>query len=340
MAIPSAQRPRIALPVGDPNGIGPEIAVAAALDPAVRAAALPLLIADAKVVEAAAAERGLSAHFHDVRAAGDLELHDVSGLKGERRPGVVGAAAGAATVAYAQAGIRLALEGLAAAVVAAPHNETAVAQAGIPFSGYPGLLAETCGVDPDGVFLMLISPRFRIVHVTLHIGLRAALDSLSENRVLAALRAADGALQRMGLARPAIAVCGINPHAGEDGLFGDDDDRITAHAVARARAEGIDAYGPGGADVLLMEGRHDAYLAMYHDQGHIPIKLEGRGAALGLSIGAPILFATVAHGSGHDIAGTGKADPAAITGALLKMAALFRTQAGETGRERVNADSV
>ena len=140
---------------------------------------------------------------------------------------------------------------------------------------------------------------------------------------MSALRAAHGALRRIGIDRPRIAVCGINPHAGEGGLFGNEDAEITAPAVARANAEGIAADGPRGADLLLQECEHDAYIAMYHDQGHIPIKLEGRGNAFGISIGAPVLFGTVAHGSAHDIAGTGCADPAAFAVALTGMAQLL-----------------
>lgn len=320
----TAQKPRIAMPVGDPNGIGPEIAIAAALDPEVTACVQPVLVADQVVISAAATHLGLSERVEKAIKAGSLILHDAAGLKGSRQPGTISAAAGEAAVVYAQIGIGLALDRTVDAVVAAPHNETAVALAGITFDGYPRLLAETTGTNPDSVFLMLVSPRFRIVHVTLHVALRRALDMLTADRVLAALRAAEAALQRIGILRPSLAVCGINPHAGEGGLFGDDDDRITAPAVERARAEGIDAYGPSGADLLLMEGRHDAYLAMYHDQGHVPVKLEGRDAALGLSIGTPVLFSTVAHGSAHDIAGTGKANPSALVGALLKMSAILQ----------------
>ena len=238
-------------------------------------------------------------------------------------PGAVTAEAGAAAVAYARAAIRLVESREAQAVVAGPHNETAIARAGIPFAGYPQLLAETTGTDPEDVFLMLIGPRLRIVHATLHVGLRQALDSLTTEKVLSALRAAHGALRRIGIERPRIAVCGINPHAGEGGLFGNEDAEITAPAVARANAEGIAADGPRGADLLLQECEHDAYIAMYHDQGHIPIKLEGRGNAFGISIGAPVLFGTVAHGSAHDIAGTGRADPAAFAVALTGMAQLL-----------------
>ncbi len=326
MGPPESARPAIAVPVGDPNGIGPEIALQSAANSDVLNALKPIVVADPAVIESTAARLGLEGRLSALLAEGRVALAPVEALKGAPEPGAVAAEAGAASVAYARAAIRLAEAGGAGgaqAAVAGPHNETAVALAGIPFTGYPQLLAETTGTDPGDVFLMLASPRFRIVHATLHVGLRQALASLTPEKVLSALRAADSALRRMGIARPRIAVCGIDPHAGEGGLFGADDETITAPAVVRACNEGIAADGPKGADLLLQENAHDAYIAMYHDQGHIPAKLDGRGAALGLSIGAPVLLATVAHGSAHDIAGTGRADPAPFADALVRMAELL-----------------
>ena len=316
------------MPVGDPNGIGPEIALKSATSADVLQVLKPVIVADPTVIEATAGRLGLEDRLSALLAAGSVTLSPVEALTGALTPGVltpgaVTAAAGAAAVAYARAAIRLVESREAQAVVAGPHNETAIAKAGIPFAGYPQLLAETTGTDPEDVFLMLVGPRLRIVHATLHVGLRQALDSLTPEKVLSALRAAHGALRRIGIDRPRIAVCGINPHAGEGGLFGNEDAEITAPAVARATAEGIAADGPRGADLLLQECEHDAYIAMYHDQGHIPIKLEGRGNAFGISIGAPVLFGTVAHGSAHDIAGTGCADPAAFAVALTGMAQLL-----------------
>jgi 4-hydroxythreonine-4-phosphate dehydrogenase len=323
---PAIDRPRIVVPFGDPNGIGPEIALEAALDPEVRAAARLVLVADRPVIDFYAERIGRGTEIERLIAAGEVTVDPVEALTGGPEPGAVTADAGQATIAYGKRAIDLVLGGEGEAVVAAPHNESAVAQAGIPFSGYPGLLAEHTGTDPDKVFLMLASPRLRIVHVTLHLSLRAALEAITTERVLDAARAAHRALGMMGIDRPRLAACGLNPHAGEGGLFGDEDERIVRPAVMAAREEGIEIDGPAGADVLLAAGDHDAYLAMYHDQGHIPVKLDGRGNVLGLSIGAPVLFSTVAHGSGHDIAGSGNADPAALAGAIKKVAALLRPE--------------
>ncbi len=329
--------PRIAMPLGDPNGIGPEIALKAALDAELRRRASLTLVGGRAVIEPCAEQLGAAQELRQLLGAGAIALDDVPAIA-RSSPGAVTAEAGRATVAYARRAIALVRAGDADAVVAGPHNETAVARAGIPFAGYPGLLAEATGTDPAKVFLMLVSSRLRIVHVTLHVGLRAALDAITTARVLDAARAADRALKMLGIAKPRIAACGINPHAGEGGLFGTEDDTIVRPAVEAARAEGIDTEGPGGADLLLAAGRHDAYLAMYHDQGHIPIKLEGRGNSFGISVGAPVLLSTVAHGSAHDIAGTGKADAAAFKTTIRQMAEVLARKAPAPGSERRHAN--
>lgn len=314
------EKPRIAVPLGDPNGIGPEIALKAALDASVRAVACPVLVGDPAVIAGYATSLGCTGELDALVEDGALAIDALDALGGPPDPGALTAQAGRAAIAYVRRAIALAAGGEVAAVVAGPHNETAVALAGIAFTGYPGLLAGETGVAPAEVFLMLVSPRFRVVHVTLHMALRAALDAITQERVLGAARAADRALKRLGIAKPRLAACGINPHAGEGGLFGGEDDAVVRPAVEAARAEGISIDGPAGADLLFAQGRHDAYLAMYHDQGHIPVKIQGRDNSFGMSIGTPVLFSTVAHGSAHDIAGRGTADPRALIGTIRQMA--------------------
>ena len=321
------EKPRIAIPLGDPNGIGPEIAIKAAIDDRVRAVACPVLVGDRAVIAFYGGKLGLSDALDVLEEDSEVVIDALDALGGPPGPGAVSADAGRAAIAYASRAIALALGSEVAAVVAAPHNETAVAQAGIAFNGYPGLLAQETGVAPDKVFLMLVSPRYRIVHVTLHMALRAALDAITSELVLSAARAADRALKRLGIAAPKLAACGINPHAGEGGLFGDEDEAIVGPALIAARAEGISIDGPAGADLLFAQARYDGYLAMYHDQGHIPVKIEGRGKSFGMSIGTPVLFSTVAHGSAHDIAGRGIADPQALIGTILQMANALTTSA-------------
>ena len=322
-------RPRIALALGDPAGIGPEIALKALADDAVWALCEPVLVGEAAVLRRHAALCGI-----------DLTLdNDGSLTVGGRRVALeavdaggaavplaeVSPEAGRATIAYARRAIALALDGQVNAVVACPHNETAVNRGGLRFDGYPGFLAECVGVPRDDVFLMLVSDRYRIVNVTLHVSLRRALDLLTPERIVAAAHAAQRVLQRLGLARPRIGVCGINPHAGEHGLFGEEDETVVRPAVARAQADGLDIAGPFGADALLAGGGYDVYLAMYHDQAHIPIKLLGIGASSGMPIGTKVLFSSVPHGSAFDIVGKNQANPAAITTTLKRLAAVSRS---------------
>ncbi|MPY71371.1 MAG: hypothetical protein GEU92_14940, partial [Alphaproteobacteria bacterium] len=174
------------------------------------------------------------------------------------------------------------------------------------------------GADPDGVFLMLVDDDRRIVHATLHASVRDALASIDRDRVARALRAADGALRRLGVNAPRIAVSGVNPHAGEGGLFGREEIDHIAPAIAEAAAQGIDAHGPFGADTMYLDRKFDAYLVMLHDQGHIPAKLAARNPAA-FTIGTPVLFATVAHGSAYDIAGRGVADAATLIATVLRL---------------------
>ena len=296
---------RIAIAIGDPNGIGPEIAVKAARHFA-GGAIEPVLVGDEFVVREYGGAGLALAPVNALEAAGFL-------------PGKIDPRAGAATVAYIQEAVRLAKAGEVAAIVACPQSETAINSAGIAFSGYAGLLAQLTNTAEDKVFLMLVAAGLRIAHVTLHESVSSALGRITTDRVVAAALASVSAVQRLGVSNPRLGVFGINPHAGENGLFGDDDERITQPAVARLKALGVRAEGPVGADVMLSQRKHDVYLAMFHDQGHIPIKLVSPLRSSALSIGTPVLFSSVGHGSAHDIAGKGIADPVSVieTFALL-----------------------
>jgi 4-hydroxy-L-threonine phosphate dehydrogenase PdxA len=187
-----------------------------------------------------------------------------------------------------------------------------VNRAGIKFSGYPGLVADLTGTPRERAFMMLAAKELRIVHATLHESVSAALARLSPELVIAAAEAIVATARRLGQVSPRIGVFGINPHAGEDGLFGDDDERITKPAVAELKQRALAVDGPVGADLLLSQRKHDVYLAMFHDQGHIPIKLISPLRASAMTIGVPVLFASVAHGCAFDIAGKGVADPTGV----------------------------
>jgi 4-hydroxy-L-threonine phosphate dehydrogenase PdxA len=324
---------RIAIAIGDPNGIGPEIAVKAAAG-AVGGTLQAVLVGDEHVIRHYAQRHAAGLALQPFDAAmpvvGALSYVAVDVLaQADFKPGTVSAAAGRATIAYAAEAVRLAMEGAVHAVVGCPHSETAINSAGIVFSGYPQLVAELTSTPPEKVFLMLVAAGLRIVHVTLHESVRTALARIDVDLVVQAGLAATQAGRALGLSEVKLGVFGINPHAGEDGLFGDDDERISKVAVGRLRELGIAADGPLGADLLLGQRRHDIYLAMFHDQGHIPIKLLSPLRASALTVGTPVLFSSVGHGSAFDIAGQGIADPVSVieTLALLQRAAETQSSA-------------
>ena len=318
---PAAAR-RIALAVGDPNGIGPEIALkAAAALHAERRVALTLFGPET-VLGRTARTLGLEG----LLAA--LPLRPCGALPAaEAVPGRVCAAAGASAVDAATAAIRAVQAGEFDAVVAGPHHETAIAQAGITFSGYPSLVAHVCAEPADRVFLLLAGGGLRIVHATLHEPVAAALARLTPELVMAAAQAGVRACAALGVARPSVALFGINPHASEGTLFGPEDAAVTVPAAARLRAAGLDVHGPQGADMLLAGPRHDLYVAMFHDQGHIPVKLLAPQAASAITVGAAVLLGTTGHGSAMDIAGRGVAKPDALLRSLRLLGGVGRAPA-------------
>lgn len=308
---------RIAVSVGDPNGIGPEIVLKAMRELQGEQRVRVSVFGPAGVLERAAALTGTQ----DVLAA--LDLRATQELPAETaRFGDVNAAAGASAVASATAAIRACQSGEFDAVVAGPHHETAIHRAGIPFSGYPSLLSRVCGQPEDSVFLMLVGGGLRIVHVTLHESVATALARITPELVVAATQAGVRACRALGVAHPKVALFGINPHASEGTLFGREDAERVVPAARRLHELDIDVTGPQGADVLLADRKHDLYVAMLHDQGHIPVKLLAPQAASAVSIGADVLLASTGHGSAMDIAGTGTAKPDALLRSLRLVAGL------------------
>jgi 4-hydroxy-L-threonine phosphate dehydrogenase PdxA len=302
---------RIAITLGDPNGIGPEIAIKAAHAFSDDDKVQPMLVGDTFVIEDTARRLGLPAPPHV-----NAPVLDPAGYK----PGALDPRAGKATVAYAAFAVALAQRGSVDAVVGCPHSETAVNRAGIRFSGYPGLVADLTQTPRDRAFMMLAAQGLRIAHATLHEPVSAALARLTPQLIIALAAATLVTAKQLGFNAPKLGVFGINPHAGEDGLFGDDDEKITKPAVAVLRQAGATIDGPIGADVLLSQRKHDFYLAMFHDQGHIPIKVLSPLRASALTIGTPILFASVAHGCAFDIAGKSVADPTGVVETLELLA--------------------
>ncbi len=303
---------RVAISIGDPAGIGCEITLKALAEmgPGVR----PVIVGDGPLIEDGNERFGTKLNLRVVatpqqlRFAGDaVEVLHAPGLVAhEFKYGEVSAANGRLILAYADAAIHLALDGIVGTVVAAPQNQSSIRAAGIAFDGYSSFFARTVGLPDDDVYLMLVSERFRIAHLTTHLSVRDALARVRRENIVPVIEATQAALRGIGIDRPRIAVSGVNPHASENGLFGHEEAAEIQPAIAQARSSGIDVEGPFGADVMFARGTYDGYIVMLHDQGHIPAKLQLGCAAF--AIGGPFLFASVAHGSAHDIAGRGIAD--------------------------------
>ena len=295
---------KIGLSLGDPNGIGPEIALKA-LNQLPATSLQSITVFGPKLVwDQTAQSLGLQSLTQQV------EITNVGGLsEAEFQPGHVSAAAGKSAVESATAAIQACQAGHLQAVIACPHHETAIHQAGIAFSGYPSLVAKVCGLNEDEVFMMLVGGGLKIVHVTLHESVQTALNRLNAQLIQQATVAGIKACVRLGITKPKVAVFGINPHASEGSLFGPEDTAHTVPAVKLLQDAGYDIAGPQGGDVLLAQKQHDLYVAIFHDQGHIPVKLLAPNSASALSIGAQVLLSSVGHGCAMDIAGKNQANP-------------------------------
>jgi len=297
----------IAISMGDPCGIGPEIVVRALAEPAL--AEDCIVFGDAGVLQATATWLQLPV---------PPRIEPVTRLQPLPRLGEPDAAAGDAAYRYIVAAARSARSGEARALVTAPISKAALQAAGHRWPGHTELLADLAGGAE--VRMMLANDELRVVLVTVHLALRDAIDALDTKRILKTIAIADAGLRRAGIAKPRLAVAGLNPHAGESGLFGREEIDIIAPAVEAARADGIDATGPHPPDTVFMQARgfarFDAVIAMYHDQGLIPVKYRGIDQGVNVTLGLPFVRTSPDHGTAYDIAGQGVADPASLLAAI------------------------
>lgn len=349
-----AARPVAVLTLGDVAGIGPEVAVRAALHPEVQQAVRPVLAGHAGIVE-----RALRLIGAEVPVTTILSISEAWKTAAEPRrdrllcwhvgsddallvpAGQIDPRAGQAAYDALDAAIDAALAGTVAAIVTAPLHKESLRLAGHPFPGHTEILAARCGAREHAMMLhlpageLVRSPHgLSIAHVTLHTSLASVPGLLSEERILATLRLLDEFQRRLGRDQPRIGVCALNPHAGEHGLFGDEEQRVIQPAVAGAQAAGIDARGPFPADTLLrraiVDAEFDGIVAMYHDQGHIPFKLIGFDRAVNVTLGLPIVRTSPSHGTAFDIAWRGVARDAGMRGAILTAARLIQAARRET----------
>lgn len=301
----------VAITLGDPAGVGPEVIVRAlAALPAGERGSL-VVVGSSAVLRRAAKVTGVDLPIvvrgEAVPGAILVEAVDVPGLEAEF--GKLHPSCGEAAFRYIERAVRLTEAGETAGIVTAPINKEALNRAGHHYDGHTGMLAALTGSRAS--FMLLASERLKVIHVSTHVSLREAIERAKPPRILATIRAGNEHLKRIGYAAPRIAVAGINPHCGENGLFGDEDEKFIAPAVAEARAEGIDVSGPISADTVYYRaynGAFDLVVAQYHDQGHIPMKLVAFDTAVNVSLGLPIDRTSVDHGTAFDIAGTGKAN--------------------------------
>jgi 4-hydroxythreonine-4-phosphate dehydrogenase len=312
------ERP-IVITMGDPSGVGAEVTVKAlaALPPSQRADFA--IVGDRQTLERAIAVIGVDLGIADAaQPEGDaIRLIDVPVDGLPDRFGVLSPRSGEAAYQYIRTAVELAQSGGAAGIVTAPINKEALNAAGHHYDGHTGLLAHLTGSRSS--WMLLASERLNVIHVSTHVPLSTAIQRATPERVLETIRVGQRHLQRMGIMSPRIAVAGINPHCGENGLFGSEDDVQVAPGVAAARAEGINVSGPISADTVYYrayQGAFDLVVAQYHDQGHIPIKLVAFDTAVNVSLGLPIDRSSVDHGTAFDIAGTGKANHVNMLSAL------------------------
>jgi 4-hydroxythreonine-4-phosphate dehydrogenase len=318
--------------MGDPSGIGAEVTLAALRQRAVRQRLAPILVGDLGVYEATAELLGERLRFAVWEPPAPfpnraIAVRVVSTLSPrQRQAGRPTPSGGRAAYAAVIEAVYLVRNGFADALATAPLCKANLQAAGRGASGHTELLAELCHTPT--VRMMMLGPRLRVALVTTHLALRAVPGALTRQAVLETLLVTDRALrQRFGLRRPRLGVAGLNPHAGEGGLFGDEDARIIAPAVRAARRRRIDASGPLAADGLFAQaiaGRFDAVVCMYHDQGLAPFKLIHFADGVNFTAGLPIIRTSPDHGTAHDIAGRGAADPRSMAAALIMAASLSK----------------
>ena len=316
--------------MGDPAGIGPEVIAKAVASRSLRNVCLPIVIGSFPVMERTIKSLGIklkailvNGHEKAAIGAGTVAVLDpLDRPLGQFSPGVAAAKTGAASVAFIKKGVELAQIGCIDGIVTAPINKEAINLGGCHYPGHTELLADLTQAQESG--MMIVGGPLRIMFVTTHIAIKDLSSLLTQAKIEKGIRLAHLALTRLfGITKPRIGVAALNPHAGEHGLFGDEEARVIQPAARAAQAQGILASDPLPADTLFgkaAKGQYDGIVAMYHDQGLIPLKLVAFGTCVNLTVGLPIIRTSVDHGTAFDIVGKGIADPSSLLEAV-KLAA-------------------
>jgi 4-phospho-D-threonate 3-dehydrogenase / 4-phospho-D-erythronate 3-dehydrogenase len=322
----SPTRPLLAITMGDPAGIGPEIVLKALAAPDLFATCRPLIVGDQRMLLRAAdylgyptprfelIEQPQEGHY----TAGSVPLLDMANADPAHIPiGELSAGAGAAAVAYVEQACDLAMAGAVDGLVTAPLNKAAMHLAGFDHAGHTELLQTR--TRASRVSMLLVGHTLRVVHVSTHVALHEAIKRVTVQRVGEVIELAAEACRQLGIVAPRIAVAGLNPHAGEGGLFGNEEATAIMPAIEAARAKGHTVSDPQAPDTVFLQavrGKWDIVVAMYHDQGHIPMKLLAFDSGVNVSLGLPIIRTSVDHGTAFDIAGTGKASVNSLLAAI------------------------
>ncbi|HXC62458.1 MAG TPA: 4-hydroxythreonine-4-phosphate dehydrogenase PdxA [Nitrospiria bacterium] len=345
-------KPVIGITMGDPVGIGPEIIIKSLSRARIHVLCRPFVLGDSRLFEKTIRRlrsplkiRGIS-NLEDLRFSGkilnvlSLPIEDLDYLK----PGVPNKSAGMAMLAAINKGTEMALKGEIAALVTAPIHKEALRLTGSPHPGHTELLANLSdlGGGKPSVRMMLVGGKLRVILVTTHAALSEVPKLITTPKVFTTIQLADSTMKKhFGIRRPRIAVAGLNPHAGEGGLFGQEDQALIRPAVEQAKAGGIQAVGPLPPDSLFHQayrGDYDVVVVMYHDQGLIPLKMLSFGHAVNITVGLPFIRTSVDHGTAYDIAGKGIADPSSLIAAIELAVKMVKTQTGGRQSNSIHPD--
>jgi 4-phospho-D-threonate 3-dehydrogenase / 4-phospho-D-erythronate 3-dehydrogenase len=318
-------KPSIAITMGDPSGVGPEIIVKSLSDQNIYENCRPFVVGDLKILKRALDVTNINLDLNSISNPeeakceyGTIDIIDLDLVSEDLPWGQVSSEAGNAAFRYLERSIGYANEGKIHGICTAPLNKEALHKAGHIYPGHTEILAEL--TNTKDYAMMLSAPGLRVIHVTTHVGIIDAVNRINVDRQYTVIKLAHETLQKAGIKSPRIAVCGINPHAGENGLFGNgEEEEKIIPAVEKAQAEGIEVQGPLPADTLFFRARRgdfDIVVAQYHDQGHGPIKVLGLEAGVNITVGLPIIRTSVDHGTAFDIAGKNIADELSLKEAI------------------------